>query len=322
MHNKPINIGFLLFPGFSMMALSSAFEPLRAANRLSGQLLYRWYLLSSDGQRVESSSGLAIDTESIDEQLDIDRLFLIASMDVEPINDRRIFAFLQRFASRAKVLGAISNGSFILARAGLLEGYQCTVHWESIGAFAEEFPKIQVRREIFVTDRKRWTCAGGIAAIDLMLNQITTDCSAQLAAEVVDQFLVGRIRGPEEHQRLEIQQRFGIHDKRLAMAIACMEQNFEDPLDVHEIARRCNFSLRQMERLWRQHFDLSPQKFYITLRLKEAQRLLRESTDSISAIALKCGFVSTSHMGSAYRTLFGYSPSVERKQRAQASSSV
>lgn len=315
MNDKPIKIGFLLFPGFSMMALTSAFEPLRASNRLSGEQLYRWYLLSSAGQPVESSSGLSIATESIDEQIDLDRLFVIASIDWESIKDRRVFSFLQRFASRGKVLGAISNGSFIVARAGLFDGYRCTVHWESISRFAEEFPKIQVCREIFVTDRKRWSCAGGIAAIDLMLNQVTTDCSAQLAAEVVDQFLVGRIRGPEEHQRLEIQQRFGIHDKRLAMAIACMEQNFEDPLDMHEIAKQCNFSLRQMERLWQQNFDISPQKFYITLRLKEAQRMLRESTDSISAIALKCGFVSTSHMGSAYRTLFGYSPSMERKQR-------
>jgi len=299
-----------------MMALASAFEPLRAANRLSGSSRYRWYLLSVQGDLVESSSGLSLATQSIDEGIELDRLFVIASLDIQPLKDRRIFSCLQRFAARGRVLGAISNGSFILARAGLLDGYRCTVHWESIPEFSEEFPKISTRREIFVTDRNRWTCAGGIAAIDLMLNQVTTDCSPQLAAEVVDQFLVGRIRGPEEHQRLEIQQRFGINDKRIVSAIACMEQNFEETVDVHEIARLCNLSLRQMERLWRHHFELSPQKFYIQLRLKEAQRLLRESTDSISAIALKCGFVSTSHMGSAYRALFGCSPSDERKHRA------
>ena len=49
-------ISFLLLPQFSMLAFSSAVEPLRAANRLSGENLYNWSILTADGQPIDSSS--------------------------------------------------------------------------------------------------------------------------------------------------------------------------------------------------------------------------------------------------------------------------
>lgn len=309
----PKRIGLLVFPEFSMMALASASEPLRAANRLSAQSLYEWYVLSSDGTPISSSSGLELQTVSIDDAPAIDRLFVIASMQIEKLHDVRVDRFLRRLAVAGKPLGALSTGTFVLARAGLLAGYRCTLHWELLRQFAEEFPLIEACRELFVRDRNRWTCAGGTAAIDLMLDQISIDCSGQLAADIAEQFLHSRIRRPQEHQRIAIQWRYGVNDARLTAAIACMEQNLEDLVPIEDIAQRCNLSQRQLERLWHQHFNITPQRFYLAVRLNEAHRLLKESTESIASIALRCGFVSASHLGSAYRKAFGRSPGEERR---------
>lgn len=311
---EPKQIGLLVFPEFSMMALASASEPLRAANRLSGQRLYQWHLISTDGAAVSSSSGLELQTVSIDDAPALDRLFVVASLRIETLRDARVNRFLQRLAIAGTPLGALSTGTFVLARAGLLVGHRCTLHWESLRQFAEEFPTIQVCRELYVRDRNRWTCAGGTAAIDLMLDQISTDYGGQLAADIAEQFLHSRIRGPQEHQRMAIQWRYGVHDARIASAIACMEQNLEDLVAIDDIARRCNVSLRQLERLWRQHFGMTPQRFYLSVRLNEARRLLKESTEPIASIALRCGFVSPSHLGSAYRKAHGHSPGEERRK--------
>ncbi|WP_436643232.1 GlxA family transcriptional regulator [Microbaculum sp. FT89] len=310
---RPVSVGFLVFPDFSLMAFSSASEPLRAANRLAGKTLYEWRLLSSAGGEVPSSSGFNFPTLSIGEVPAFDRLLVVASLGIETLRDRHVMAFLQRVAREGKPLGAISTGTFVLARAGLLADHRCTLHWESIPQFAEEFPDIQVSREIYVRDRNRWTCAGGIAAIDLTLDQIRTDYGSLLASEVADQFLYHRIRGAESLQRTQIEWRYGINNSRISAAIACMEANIENVVDISEIAQRCNLSLRQMERLWHRHLNMTPQKFYLAIRLKEARKMLRESSEPIAAIALRCGFVSASHMGQAYRRLFDRSPGEERK---------
>ncbi|AMB86459.1 AraC family transcriptional regulator [Pseudomonas agarici] len=307
-------IGLLILPQFSMMALAGASEPLRAANRLSGKALYEWTLLTESGGAVSSSSGIEIQTLSIEQAPEVDRIFVLASLDIEHQKPPRMIRFLQRAAARGKTVGALSTGTFILARAGLLEGKRCTLHWECIAQFSEEFPTIEVTRDLYVNHGNRWTCGGGTAAIDLMLAQIALDYGSQLAASVAEQFLHARIRAPEEHQRMSIQWRFGVHDKRLTVAIAVMENNLESIVGIEEIADRCNLSHRQLERLWHQHFGMTPKKFYLELRLSEARRLLRESTQPIVSIAYSCGFVSASHLGAAYRRVWGCTPGEERRK--------
>ncbi|MCO7514164.1 GlxA family transcriptional regulator [Pseudomonas guariconensis] len=310
----PKRIGLLILPQFSMMALAGASEPLRAANRLAGKTLYQWSLLSEAGGTVSSSSGVEINTQSLEEAPELDRVFVLASLDIEHQRPPKMIRFLHRSVAKGKTVGAFSTGTFILARAGLLEGKKCTLHWESINQFAEEFPTIEVTRELYVNHDNRWTCAGGTAAIDLMLAQISVDYGGKLAAAVAEQFLHARIRGPEEQQRMSIQWRFGVHDRRITAAIAQMEDNFEHVISIEQVAQVCNLSQRQLERLWHQHFGMTPQRFYLELRLAEARRMLRESTKSIASIAYSCGFVSASHLGSAYRKAWGCSPGEERRK--------
>ncbi len=315
----PKRIGLLVFPEFSMMALAAASEPFRAANRLARETLYQCVYVSIDGATVQSSSGVELKTVPAEQSGALDRLFVIASLRIEELRDPKVNRFLQRLAYSGCVVGAISTGTFVLARAGLLAGYRCTLHWEALRQFAEEFPNIEVCRELYVRDRNRWTCAGGTAGIDLMLAQIAADHGSQLAADSAEQFLHNRIRGPEEHQRMAVEWRYGVSDARIAAAIACMEQNLENLVPIDEIAKRCRLSLRQLERLWHQHFGTTPQRFYLNVRLNEARRLLRESTETIASIAIRCGFVSPSHLGSAYRTRYGHTPSNERHGTDQLS---
>src|SRR5690349_23044580 len=56
----PSAVDFLLVPKFSMMAFAAAVEPLRVANRLADRALYRWRILTADGQPVEASNGMSL----------------------------------------------------------------------------------------------------------------------------------------------------------------------------------------------------------------------------------------------------------------------
>jgi len=309
----PQRIAFVLVPRFSMMAFTSAVEPLRLANRLSGQELYSWCTFSTDGEPIAASNGYRIEAEASLERADnFGTIVVCAGLDVHRVHDKQLFAWLRKMHRQGAVLGAVCTGSHILARAGLLDGYRCTIHWENLAGFAEEFPDIEVTTELFEIDRNRFTCSGGTAAIDLMLNMIAMQHGHELAAQVADQFMHERIRDQHDHQRISLPARLGVRHPKLLAVIDQMEKNLEEPLSRSELARGTGLSTRQLERLFRKYLGRSPARYYLELRLNKARLLLLQTNMSVIDVALACGFVSASHFSKCYRDFFGHTPRKER----------
>ncbi len=309
--------GFLLVPGFSMMPFTSAIEPLRSANRLSGRQLYEWQVITPDGRPMPASSGIEIVAHAGIEDLPrLDYLFVVAGIDAHSFQDKRVIACLRRLSRSGCQLGALTTGSYVLARAGLLDGHRCTIHWESLVAFQEAFPDLETTQELFENDRGRLTCAGGTAAMDLMLSLISLEHGRDLAAQVADQFMLERIRDHDDPQRMALRNRLGINHPKLLAVIGDMEQHQEDPLPRSQLARRANLSTRQLERLFRRYLGRTPTRYYLELRLGRARRLLTETSMSVLDVAMACGFVSASHFSKCYREHFDRTPRQERTTAA------
>lgn len=313
---RPESIGFLLVPKFSMMAFTSTIEPLRIANRMSGQELYRWFLCTIDGKPIRASNGILIMPDaSIADAADAmrpDAVIVCAGIDVQLFNDKATFAALRRIDRQGVDLGAVCTGSHVLARAGLLDGYRCTIHWENLDSFTEAFPEIEVSTDLFEIDRNRFTCCGGTAAIDMMLHLIGRRHGAPLATAVSEQVILERIRDENDAQRMPLSARLRINHPKLVASIGLMEANLESPLTQDELARRVGLSRRQLERLFRRYLRKAPARHYLELRLQRARLLLLQSTLSIIDVALACGFVSASHFSKCYRQAYTRSPKQER----------
>jgi len=312
--------GFLLLPQFSMLAFSAAVEPLRAANRLSGRALYDWRILTVDGGPIHSSSRMhllpdgGLDDARSDGGGRLDFLFVVAGLAVQRLREPTVIAALRRLARGGCRLGALSTGSYLLAWAGLLGGFRCTVHWESLDAFREDFPDLDVTGELFEIDGPRLTCSGGTASMDMMLSLIGQSHGRDLAAQVAEQFIHERIRDTHDHQRMSLQGRLGISHPKLLQVIAMMEAHLEEPLARAELARRAGLSTRQLERLFRRYLGRTPTRYYLELRLIRARALLTQTAMSILNVALACGFVSASHFSKCYREFFNKMPREERRQ--------
>jgi len=308
--------GFLLVPKFSMMAFVSALEPLRVANRLAQRTLYRWEILSQDGAPVAASNNLSLlaDRATLNAG-QYDKLVVVASFEPEAAYDRTVAQWLRRLDHAGVALGSIDTGSFLLAWAGLLDGYRATTHWESLDSFAEQFPKIDVGSGLFIIDRSRFTCAGGTAALDMMLHLIRLRHGQQLAGAVSDQFIHAKIRDPQERQRMEPEAREGISRRGFARAIELMETHLEEVLGIDALCEAAGVSRRQLERLFQRHFRLSPQRYYLDLRLQRARALLQYTDMSVVEISVACGFGAAAHFSRAYRAWAGRPPSAERAAR-------
>ena len=127
----------------------------------------------------------------------------------------------------------------------MLNGYRCTIHWENLASFSENFPEIEATSELFEVDRNRFTCSGGTAALDMMLNMISQQHGHELAASVSEQFIHERIRDRHDHQRMALTARLGVRHPKLIQVIQLMEQNLEEPLSRQELAEAAGLSSRQ-----------------------------------------------------------------------------
>ncbi len=308
-----MTIAFLLVSDFSMMCFSSLIEPLRALNRLVGHEYFKWTFLSEDGAPVQASNGASIIVDHpMDQLTSCDAICVCTGIDVSYHASDAIISWLRQEARKGRIMGAISTGTYFLAKAGLLEKTPCTLHWENQESFRELFPTLEVTDRLYEVSDKHFSCAGGTAAFDLALYWVADKFGNNAKTAVADQFLHGTGRSPEEPQRNDWVERYSIHNPKLLDVIKLMENNLEEPMTRQELADTAKVSVRQLERLFGKHLQNSPSLFYLQLRLERACYFLRQTAMPVSEVAVACGFVSFSHFSRSYRKQFGRSPSEER----------
>lgn len=313
-------IAFLLVRAFPMLSIATAVEPLRGANRLLGRRHYAWRLVSQDGRPESASNDMEISVDwdlatLLDRLHEIDFVFLCAGLDHDPPVRARLHAALRRIAREEDiVLGSLSAGTFVLARAGLLDGYRCTIHWEFQPAFEEAFPEIECTSGLYVIDRNRWTGSGGVTGMDMMLQLIARDHGPTLSRSVGNQFQVDRIRNQAIDQRPGNMERLDTLPAAVQMAVRLMMGHIEEPLGMAEIAQLSGLNLRRMERLFNAHLDCPPAQFYRRIRLEKARDLLLHTNLSTLEVGFLTGFSSSSHFAMAFQREFGLRPTEARRE--------
>lgn len=307
------HFSFFLLPEFTHIAFSCALEPLRIANLVSGKPLYSWSLLSEDGKTATCSNGSVTLTDGgLDATRRCDRLFVISGVDVQAHTTAPVLAWLRRMRAQGVPLGAICSGAYVLAKAGFLDGVETAIHWAWHDVMTEEFPEVRLVRNVFVARERIITASGGTAAADLMLHLIGQAHGLDLATEVADQMVYNAVREGTAAQRVSVQSRHGMRNEHLKRAIAMMENQLENPVSPSIIAEELGISTRQLERLFGRYLNSTPKHYYMEQRLQRAQTLLVQTEQSVTEIAMACGFQSTSHFSKVFRAHFGKSPLAQR----------
>lgn len=305
---------FLTLHNYTLLALSSAIDVLRMANRVAKQDVYEWSLVSLSGSPEEASNGLSLaPTASITDMGPADIVFVCGGVHVEQAVTPDLISILRRLAQRQVPLGSLCTGGYALAKAGLLDKYKAVIHWENRHALQEQFPRVMLSDQLYAIDRDRFTCTGGIAPLDLMLNIIRGHLGREITQLISEQFILDRIRSDQDRQHIPLQARVGLFHENLIEAAALMEANIEEPLSLDEIAELVGVSRRQIERLFKRYVGEVPTKYYLDMRLRRARGLLLQTAMSIMEIAVTCGFQSPPHFSKCYRNMFGYTPSAERQ---------
>lgn len=311
---NPQHFVFALVEDYTHLAFACAVDPLRIANLISGRELYLWSYASLDGKSAHSSDRTEIVVQhSFDDIPLCERLFVLSGINMRQKDCRVLISALRLLdrAGRTKI-GALCSGAYVLAKAGFLNGKQAAIHWEYHDGFMEEFPEVNLVRNVFVSDQKYITASGGTATADLMLDLIEREHGYDLSVAVSDQMVYNAVRASSSAQKVSLQSRSGMRNAHLARAIGIMREHLDDPVSSSIIARRIGISSRQLERLFGKYLNTAPKKYYMEMRLEKARHLLLQTEMSVTDIALSCGFDNPGHFSRAYRTAFSVTPMTQR----------
>lgn len=306
-------IGLLLIDGFALLSYAAVIEPYRAANVLAERTLYRWLHISADGRPARASNGATIVPDRrVGDAMTCDTLFVFAAGDPIRAGDPATMAWLRHVALGGATIAGVSAGPWLLARAGLLDGYRATVHWEHWPAFVEAFPRVAPEAGVYVIDRRRVTCAGGMAGMDLAVELIEREQGHALAARISDWFIQSEPRDSGKPQRLTLRARYSIRDDRVLRVLAAMEASIEEPVARPALARLAGVSVRQLDRLFEALVGEGAGKHYLRIRLANARQLLRTTRLSVTQVGIACGFRSSSHFSRTYSAHHGMAPGRDR----------
>lgn len=307
--DAPLRLTFLVFSGCSIMCVASAVDPLRAANRIAGDRLFDWTIVSADGAPPVTTSGLPV---AVDGALDSDRrtdaLVVVGGFGTRERASPALLAALQRAARGARAVGGVEAGTWLLARADLLAGRAATTHWEDLEDFAASFPGIDVRPDRYVIDGPVFTAGGAAPTFDLMLHLVRTRLGMAVALDVASVFIYDQARAATDAQPLVSLGRLDGYDPRLAAAIRLMESHIDRPLAVAAIARRAGVTTRTLEKVFRAAIGETPGAYYLRLRLGAARRLVLDTAEPMADIAARTGFSSAAAFSRAFSHAFGAAP--------------
>lgn len=301
------SLAFILMPGFSAIAFFAALEPLRIANRLSGKPLFAWTIHAPDGDYAVASNGMQLRSDGA--LLDVPHTLIICA-GFDPLDCARpvLLGQIRRMWRAGCQVGSIDTGAFVLAQAGILGREMITLHWEAAEDFRRRYPQIPVSTELYERHARLITCAGGTAAMDMMLDDIAARHGIALAQAVSDQLIHDRIRPASAPQRTIPDLQTPSGGAVVQRLVAAMQRGIAVARPLAVILAEEGVQRRQAERLFDAELGMSPGRFYRALRIRHAVDLMRQTRMPVHEAALAAGFSSQPVFSRACRQQFGLSP--------------
>jgi transcriptional regulator GlxA family with amidase domain len=303
-------LGLLVYPGFQILDLA-AITPFEIANVLGNRTIYDISLVSEQGGRIATSSGIQIETLACADPA-FDTLLVAGSVaKISPTTG--LIEFVAKAAGSSRRIASICTGAFVLAEAGVLNDRRATTHWGAARELQRRFPAVKVEPDrIFTVDGNVWTSAGMSACIDLALALVEADLGFEVSRAAAQKMVIYHRRTGGQSQfsaMLELESK----SDRIQHALDYAKRNLRKTLSVGELAEVANLSARQFSRAFRAETGQSPAKAIESLRVEAAKSLVEESRHAIDVVARETGFADPERMRRAFIRRFGHPPQTFRR---------
>jgi transcriptional regulator GlxA family with amidase domain len=322
-----IKVAFVLTPRFTLTAFAGFVDVLRLAadeGDRSRQVECEWTVLGQPGEAIASSCGAEVRAwEPLERPERFDYVVVVGGLlhQGQKVSGA-VYAFLKSAAKAGVPLVGLCTGSFILARAGLLNGYVTCVSWFHREDFTREFPALRlVTNQMYMVDRDRMSCAGGTSVVHLAAHLIEKHCGRAFANKSLrilleDQPLPSSTPQPEADIARKAQDWF------VRRAMLLIEQKLSQPEPINQVVGVLGIGIRQLERRFFADAGMTMREYRSQLRLARAKWMIENTDLSLTDIGLECGFGGCSHFSRAFTARFRMRPSAARRHSQAARSAA
>lgn len=310
-------------PRTLLLDVAGPVEALRGANLTQGAIRFdvTWI---GPRQRVTSSIGLALaDIAPLPDTLPEDAMVLVsgnvstiafassplADTAVDDADEAAIVAWLRHTIRPGHRLISICSGALLAARAGLLDGVECTTHHSCTAELARLAPKARVlENRLYIEDGERCTSAGVTAGMDLMLHLLAQLAGPACAVEVARHLVLYLRRAGSDPQVSHwLEGRNHLHPAVHRVQDAIARAPAQDwPLA--RLAHVAGTSPRHLSRLFNEHAGMGLPDYINRLRVALARELLGQTRLDMERVAERCGFASSRQLRRAWARLHGQAP--------------
>ncbi|MCP3941744.1 MAG: helix-turn-helix domain-containing protein [Desulfobacteraceae bacterium] len=280
--------------------------------------LFSTEIVTLEGKPVKANGGMTLNPDRAMENVEDSDVIIIPAFfkpfDTGGIRMDAICCWLQQHHLKGTRLAAMCTGSFLLARAGLLDGKVATTNWQFAGYFKKIYPEVDLRIDRIYTEDSGIYCTGAATAfMDLCLHFVEKFGSVNLARRCAKSLLV-------DHERQD-QTPYIVHDfwkkhsdSQVLLSQEMMEEKYADKLSMDEIARQMGISPRHFKRRFKKATGENPLSYLQLVRIENAKRELETTTRTINEITWASGYEDINSFRKLFKKHTGVSPREYRKR--------
>ncbi|MGQ3073365.1 MAG: GlxA family transcriptional regulator [Ferrovibrionaceae bacterium] len=312
------DIDLIVLKEASPAAVGVSIELLDMVNRLGGQRLLNWRILSPSGAQATLGGGMFMAAQPLVRAQARD-IVILPGLGTETEMAARIAEpdavgaarWVARAWARGATVAASCTGVFVLGAAGLLDRRHCTTAWWLVPALQAAFPDARATADAMVTEDERvWTAGAALAHLDLMLALVGRFVGPALADSVARHLLVDRRASQAPYV---MPARLAAHDPLACAIETAVRERLAGPIALSDLARAAGVSPRTLARRIQAATGLSPMRFVQKIRLDTALQLLQSTGLSLEAIADRLGFADAATLYRLVRRHTGQPPSAFRR---------
>lgn len=322
------SIAVILFDNFMSLDVTGPVDVFMAANEFwkhehdlpADYRYYQYEMISAENSEVRASSDISFLTKHTIRDTDpssYDAVLVPGGKGVEEAEKNQdLLDWIAEAHKNSIRTISVCSGSWLLAKAGTLEGKNCATHWRICRALSKHFPGVMVDEDsLYVADGKVISSAGVTSGIDMALALVEADMGRTIALDVARRLVVHLKRSGNQSQFSgPLKAQTAASCDNIGRVVPWILENLDRPLNVETMAERAGMSVRSFSRHFKNELGDTPAKFIEQARLENARMLLDENTKiALPQAAAASGFSSVEHLTRAFERRFGVHPNAYRE---------
>ena len=318
-----MRVGFILSPRFTLLAFAGFIDGLRhAADEadFSRQIYCHWKVVAPTPDPIAASCGVEVlPHEVFPDPRTFDHLVVVGGLLPFCLeHPPETFSYLRTAHDANVSIVGLCTGSFIIAKAGLLDDRRCAVDAPHLKQMQGLFPRVRPDSDSsYVEEENIVTCRGGTTALDLVIALIEGRCGRARAIKGVTALHMDPIYAAHRLPHRPYVHLTASGNRKVERAVEFMEKHIAGPLSIATLSRQLDCSPRELNRLFSKYAHKPPSAVWRDMRLEHGHWLLVNSSRTVTQIALECGFSDGAHFSRWFRKTYGEAPVAFRDRRRQ-----